>query len=77
MPQRGLEKVANRDRRHSVLLPAGFEAHELRLGELNLRGVFDQQDALVRRMNFPSAFNSVVLPVLVPPQIRRFRRCRI
>jgi len=49
MPQRGFEKITNRDRRYSVLLPAGFEANEIRLGEMNLRGVFDQQDALIRR----------------------------
>ena len=49
MPQRGFEKVANGDRGYSVLFPARFEANQIRLDKLNFGGVFNQQNAFIRR----------------------------
>src|SRR5271154_1734036 len=48
MSQRGFEEVTNGNRGYAVLLPAGFEANEIRLGKLYLRSVFDQKNAFIR-----------------------------
>ena len=46
-PERRLQKIANRDRRQTWLLAAGLEPNQIRFSDLDLGGVFDQDDALL------------------------------
>ena len=51
-------------------VPSGFEAHEIRLLDQDLRRLLDEHDAVATGIVAASAFNSVVLPVPVPPEMR-------
>jgi len=47
VPQRGLQEIANGNRRQLILFPACFKADEVCLRELQLRGIFNHQDSFV------------------------------
>ena len=49
MSQGGFEQVTNGNSGHPVLFSPSFEADEIRLAKLYFRGVFNQQNAFVRR----------------------------
>jgi hypothetical protein len=51
---------------------AGFQAHHVRLLQLQFGRVLDGHDALARRDVALRMFSSVVLPEPVPPEIRMF-----
>ena len=49
----GLEQIANRDGGNAVLFPARLKPDEIFMVQLDLCGVLDEQDAFVRRNEFP------------------------
>ena len=51
--ERSFEKVADRYGWHAVLFPPGFEPDKIFMPQLNLGRIFDQQDAFIRRNEFP------------------------
>ena len=78
MTERGAEQVGDRDRRQRRLLSERrlsaprFEAQHVRLVEVDLGGLLDDDDAIASGMWAASALSSVVFPVPVPPEIRMF-----
>ena len=53
MAQSSFQQVADRYGGHAVLFAARFEADEILMGQLNLGGVLDQKNALVRGNELP------------------------